>query len=943
MCDDTGYSDFVDSRPPYGCGIGENRLNLALRMHVVGIDLGTTHTVVARADRRAGADARIVEIAQLVTDGSVARRPLLPSVLFAPLAEERVADPWDDAPFVVGEHARARAQRVPGRAVTSPKSWLCHPGIDRLARTLPWGASESDTPKISPVEASRRILSHVRRAYDEEVDAGERLAAQELVLTVPASFDEVARELTVRAAMEAGLSVRLLEEPLAAFYGYLAAHGDAALRDLASRGDAHVLIADVGGGTTDLTLVRVRPAGATGVSLERVAVGRHLLLGGDNMDLALAHAVEQSMPEESRLEASLFAELVLACRAAKERLLGQDPPADDTIRVLGRGSALVGAVHTAKLTREQAETIVLDGFFPAVDVNAPPPEARAALVGFGLPYERDAAITRHVAAFIRRHLPAGVQPDAVLLNGGVFRAPLVRRRFLDVLSIGTRRPVELAAEDPDLAVARGAAVFALSLAGFGPRIGGGAARGYYIGLAPEGGDRRAMCVVPRGSIEGERHVVRVPGLALVVGQPVRFDLYSSDSGAHPEGSVVSVNGDYDLLPSMTASFDATSDHSSGRISVHLEGELTAVGTVDVACVENREGSAANDPPARFRLAFDLRPRPEAPSIAPASGRPSRRPSARPDDAKVGAALSLIERVFGKGRADVDPREARHLVRELEKVLGERATWTTDLSRTLSDAVIAEPKSRKRSVDHERTFWMLAGYCVRPGYGHPLDDRRVGRLVPLIAELVAFPEEARTWAQFWIAWRRVAGGLLEPAQVKIRDLLDPFLATDEPKPKRPKNVRPQALPEMLDLAASLERAPAARRADLGRWIVEKTWSDRDPRLWTALSRVGARVPTYASAHHVVPPITVEKWLDHLLREKWADVPTAARAAAQMARVTGDRARDLPEHVRAEVGKRLEAVNAPAEWVRSVREFVELDDTERAEFFGESLPVGLVLGY
>jgi uncharacterized protein YjeT (DUF2065 family) len=314
---------------------------------------------------------------------------------------------------------------------------------------------------------------------------------------------------------------------------------------------------------------------------------------------------------------------------------------------------------------------------------------------------------------------------------------------------------------------------------------------------------------------------------------------------------------------------------------------------------------------------------------------------RPDDGRFGPARAAVERVFGKGRADVDPREARHLVRELERTLGERAQWTTDVSRALADAVIVDPKARKRSVDHERTFWMLAGYCLRPGYGHPLDERRVGKLVPLLPELVAFPDEARTWPQLWIAWRRVAGGLGELAQSKLRDLLDPFLSTDESKPKRPKSIRPQGIPEMLELAASLERVPAERRADLGRWIVERTWNDRDPRLWTALSRIGARVPTYASAHHVVPPAMVERWLDHLLRERWAEVPSAARAAVQMARVTGDRARDISEPVRSEIVKRLESSGAPEEWVRAVREHVALGEAELAEFFGESLPVGLVL--
>ena len=912
--------------------------------HVVGIDLGTTHTVVARAPRSAGGRAEIVALAQLIGDGAIGEQPLLPSVLFAPLPEEGVVDLWGDAPWIIGEHARVRGQRLSSRAVTSPKSWLCHPGVDRLAKTLPWGESESDTPKLSPVEASRRILQHVRAAYDAE-HPREPLAEQVLVLTVPASFDEVARELTVRAATEAGLRVRLLEEPLAAFYGYLAAQGDSALLALIPEDSeqAFVLVADVGGGTTDLTLVRVRPPenGADGVRLERVAVGRHLLLGGDNMDLALAHAVEQGMPEESRLPPSLFAELQLACRAAKERLLGDAPPDEQTIRVLARGSALVGAVHTARLTREEAERIVVEGFFPTVEKGEAPPAARSALVGFGLPYERDPAITRHVAAFVRRHLPDGTQPDAVLLNGGVFRAPLVRRRFLDTLSPDGHRPAELVAEDPDLAVARGAAAFGLALSGWGPRIGGGSARGYFIGLAREGDQRRAICVVPRGASEGEHHVVRVPGLALVVGQPVRFELYSSDSGAEAPGEVVALTPDFDALPPMTASFDTSSGTSGGRIPVHLEGELTAIGTVDVACVESSDG-ARGGTPMRFRLAFDLRPKAPASSAAPPSMRPaSRRPSARPDDAKVNAALALVQRVFGKGRADVDPREARHLLRELEKVLGERALWTTDVSRTLADTVIAEPKSRKRSVDHERTFWMLAGYGLRPGYGHPLDERRVGKLVPLIPELVVFPDETRTWPQLWIAWRRVAGGLLEPAQTRLRDLLDPFLSTDEPRPKRPKNVRPQGAPEMLDLAASLERVPAARRAELGKWIVERTFRERDPRLWTALSRVGARVPTYASAHHVVAPLTVERWLDHLLRERWEEVPSAARAAAQMARVTGDRARDVSEPVRAEVAKRLEATSAPAEWIHAVREHVAVDDRERVEFFGESLPVGLVL--
>jgi molecular chaperone DnaK (HSP70) len=902
---------------------------------VVGIDLGTTNTVVAVASDGSRVP-RVLPIPQLVADGEIAAEALLPSVLFVPPPGEVPSDPWGDAPWIIGRYARARGARVPGRAVTSAKSWLCHAAVDRLAPILPWGTEDASLPRVSPVEASRRLLAHVRRAYDE-AHPGEPLAEQRVVLTVPASFDEAARELTVRAAEEAGLRVRLLEEPLAAFYDYLARTGTAELAALLGEsGAALVLVCDVGGGTTDLTLVRVSRAGGGPPKLDRVAVGRHLLLGGDNMDLTLAHALERDLIEPpERLEPALFAELVVACRAGKQRLLAESPPESVPVRVLSRGSSLVGRTLATELTRGRVLETVLDGFFPDAPRGAAPERPKSGLVAFGLPYERDPAITRHLGAFLERHAAAGPPLRAVLLNGGVFRSPVVRRRILDALGAWTSDAiVELSAPDPDLAVARGAVAFGLSLSGHGPRVGGGSARGYYVGLAARvDGRARAICVVPRATAEGERHVVAVPGLSLVVGQPVRFDLFASDTGRHAPGEVVTVDGSLDALPSMVANFETESQRAGSRVPVALEGELTAVGTLDVACVESPEGAAPGRAPARFRLAFDLR------AAERASTRPP--PSARPSDPKLEACRERIAAVFGRGRADADPRDARHLVRDLERILGERATWTTEVARAIFDAIAPEAKARRRSAEHERAFWMLAGYCLRPGYGHPLDPKRVSKLVPLFPELVVFADEARSWQQFFIAWRRVAGGLGEPMQEQIRDAVDPFLSTDEVKPKKRKGMRPQAPDEMLELASSLERLPPARRADLGRWILERTWTSRDPRLWTALGRVGARVPTYGSAHHVVPPSTVERWLDHLLREKWNEVASASRAATEMARVTGDRARDVSEGVRREIVKRLEAVSAPPEWVRSVLEPVPVRAADRAEFFGESLPAGLEL--
>jgi hypothetical protein len=298
-------------------------------------------------------------------------------------------------------------------------------------------------------------------------------------------------------------------------------------------------------------------------------------------------------------------------------------------------------------------------------------------------------------------------------------------------------------------------------------------------------------------------------------------------------------------------------------------------------------------------------------------------------------------VFGKGRADVETREVKNVVRELERHLGERAGWTTDMNRALFDVLIAETKARRRSVEHERLFWMLAGFCLRPGYGFIGDDRRVAKVARLFNEGVLFKDETRVWQQFFIAWRRIVGGLGEGTQRGVFSALAPLLSTDPSRAKKKKGFSPLAPEEMLELASTLERLPASDRAELGRWVLERTWTRQDPRLWSALGRIGARVPTYASAHHVVAPVVVAQWLDHLLRERWEAMSSAPRAAVQMARMTGDRSRDVPDAVRAEVARRLEAVGADPQWIRAVRELVPLVDSDRAEFFGESLPVGLRL--
>jgi hypothetical protein len=721
----------------------------------------------------------------------------------------------------------------------------------------------------------------------------------------------------------------LLEEPQAAFYDWMATAGAAGLATLLSAvgEEAVVLVVDVGGGTTDLSMVRV----SSSDRVERVAVGPHLLLGGDNMDLALAHTLEPRLGEGG-LDAARFAQLVAGCRDAKETLLGEAPPGDAPVTVVAPGARLVGATRTTRLSREEAERVVLEGFLPFVEPSASPQRARSALVGFGLPYERDVAITRHVAAFLRKHLPAGAWPNAILLNGGVFRAEGIAQRLLDAVAAwrGGEPLARLPDADPDLAVARGAVAYALTRLGGGVRIGGGSARGYYVAVDEQ--RSRAVCVVPRGAEEGVVHGARGRTFALATGRPARFHVLASDEVTAAAGDVVTVVEErFATLPPLTTTIAAG---GAAEVRVIVEGELSPVGTLELSCVEDEAPS-----PRRFRLAFQLSEPRAAPAITarppPVASRPPAGPASRLEPAR-----QLVDRAFGKPRPDATHREAKDLLRELEKVLGERAQWSAETCRGLFDALVPEARARKRSADHERVFWLLAGWCVRPGFGDARDPQRVAALFELFDERLSFPAEARNWQQFFVAWRRAAGGLDEAAQTRIREFVDPYLAPSEAGLKKPKKPA-LSLDDGLDMAASLERVPAARRALLGSWVLERTWTDRDPRLWVALGRLGARVPAYASEHHVVAPNTAERWLDHLLREKWDQLPTAVFAAVELARRTGDRARDVPDRIRAEVERRLVAVGAPEPSVLAVREVVEVDAGRRGAFFGEELPVGLRL--
>lgn len=585
---------------------------------VVGIDLGTTNCVLAAADTHAATPTiAVLAVPQVVAPKQVEARELLPSFLYLGGPDEvgSLDLPWATGRDVaVGVLARSRGADVPGRLVASAKSWLCHATVDRTAAILPWGA-EAGARRISPVAATAAYLSHLRAAWNaaHAGEKGARLEAQDVYLTVPASFDAAARELTVQAAKEAGLeSVTLLEEPQAACYAWIDASGDTWRNDLRA-GDV-VLVCDVGGGTTDFSLIAATEDSGT-LALQRVAVGDHILLGGDNMDLALAYHLRAALASAgTQLDVWQTRALVHASRGAKETLLADGAPATTSIAVLGRSKKVIGGALKTELTRADAERILVDGFFPRVDADARPQrDRRTGLTEMGLPYAADPRLTAHLAEFLARHREAG-KPTAVLFNGGVMNADALRTRLLGVLRDWCGPELrELRGIDLDQAVARGAAYHGLARRGRGIRIRGGAARAYYIGVetampAVPGmpPPLKAVCLVPQGTEEGTE--LELPGqeFGLVVGEAAEFRMLGSSSREEDRlGTVLEFWGDEveELAPLVTTL--EWPDHDGTLVPVRLRVHLTEIGTLELWCVA-RDGR-------RWKLEFGVRHAPDAAS------------------------------------------------------------------------------------------------------------------------------------------------------------------------------------------------------------------------------------------------------------------------------------------------------------------------------------------
>lgn len=956
--------------------------------YLIGIDLGTTNSALAYLDlqhpRRGGRlDIKPFAIPQLTAAGEIKERPLLPSFLYLPgqhdLPPGATVLPWDaQRSYAVGEFARNHGGKVPGRLASSAKSWLCHGGVDRSAGLLPWTAPP-DVPRISPIEASARYLRHMIESWNHVMAkdrSDDRLEKQTVVLTVPASFDDMARNLTVEAARKAGLEdLILLEEPQAAFYCWLVTHS--AKEAAALKPGMRFLVVDVGGGTSDFTLIEaVEQQGELG--FVRQAVGDHLLLGGDNMDLTLAKFVESKLPGAGRLDAVQYGVLTQACRLAKETLLGPNAPSSYTVTVIGRGRAVIGGTLHAPLTPGDVRQVILDGFFPVVSADALPRRgARAGLHEMGLPYVSDPAITRHLAAFLKnqsgRTGETPVPPiAAVLFNGGVFQPATLRQRVLEVLRHWYERPGQswqpLVLTNPslDLAVAWGAAYYAWLRHSGGRRIGGGIARSYYVGVQParsasEGENKVAVvCVVPQHLEEGQDIVLDKPELELALGQPVMFPLYTSTvRGDDKAGDLLTAAPDQLLrMPPLHTVLRGGKRSGTKSVPVTLAARSTAIGTLELFCV-------ARDGRNRWRLEFNVRDLvQETPSSVGAESLSDGQTVTDVwPETQVQEAARRIRSVYAPGPSDSDltPKE---LTKALEAVLeAPRHAWPTGLCRRLWEFLAEAAEQRRRSPSHLSRWYNLVGFCLRPGFGDPLDKFRIEQLWKMMAAPPcadagkgargAAPRPPLLpprsgggeggGADAWIMWRRVAGGLHATLQQALYDRLRAVLL-----PAKGKAIaKPGAneLAEMWRAAAAFERLDVKHKEALGTALLKPLRRSPVPTyaFW-ALTRLGARALLYGPLNAIVHHQVVEKWLEAILpfepgnqseRLAWAF------CLSQLARRTGQRALDIEDVHRDKVLRVLRGLSVPEHWRRMVEEVSELEQEEQGQMLGDSLPIGLRL--
>lgn len=927
--------------------------------YIIGIDLGTTNSCVSYVDcdssESLGYPIHIFSVPQFVLPGVIEKRTTLPSFCYllgkGEFSERAFDLPWEEEKgYVVGAFARDHGSKVPTRLVHSAKSWLCNSAADRKDKILPYECAE-EARRLSPIEATSLYLCHIKKSWNSGMAKGdfrEEFEQQEIILTVPASFDEVARALTVEAARLAGFSnVTLLEEPQAAFYHWIAENGKNEGGVLKS-GD-RIVVCDVGGGTTDFSLIDVSETEGSDLGFARMSVGRHLLLGGDNIDLSICHYFEKKIRELGRGEVSTeqWLQLKSHARAAKEALFDKNFDDDEGYRLAleGSGSSIVGGSICFCVSKKELEESVLGGFFPKLGLyEALSLRKGAAVRSMGLPYESDPAVTKHLAVFLKTAMKeengALKLPNYILFNGGSMKPGIFQKAIIDSMAIWGegKEPKALVSRSYDFAVARGAAYFGKVRRGMGTRIKGGSPRGYYLAVDVEGkerAERKVLTLLPRGCEEGtfykpDKRFFIAPNV------PVSFEIFTSQTRlADSAGEVFSIDEEeFSLLPPLhtTLRFGKKNKGSFRRkVPVALEILFSEIGVLELWL-----SSLETD--HKWNLIFQLR------SV---SGQDDslRKPTAASaeetfESSFLEKAKELIKGVYG-GLPNLRPIE---MMRALEDILGKRREeWNTGILRGLWESLYSQSSYKERSVEYYARWWNLAGFLLRPGFGYPLDDFRVKDLWRIILGDVGFPKNNDAVVQRWICYRRIAGGLNKGQQMRLAKEIQSSVL--DPKSKRlveKGKMNSYEYAEKMRALGSLELIDSSMKESFGHAIFSRIREGKAEKCdYWAFGRIGARHLVYGSIANVLSRKICEFWLEELTRMDGINYEKLAFVVGQLARKTDQRELNVSEDVANRVMRKMFAYKGILRLEDLIQRESSLTKMEEEQIFGEKLPAGLIL--
>lgn len=911
--------------------------------YIIGIDLGTTNSCLSYVDtQNPKLSIQQFLIPQHITPDTVEFKPMLPSFCYLPTEHEGAFKlPWKKqlSPYIVGLFAQSHGAKIPTRLVQSAKSWLCHSSTDRREKILPFESADRSI-RISPIEATARYLMHLREAWNHVMSKGNpdyELEQQEVILTVPASFDEVARALTAEAAKLAGFkNMTFLEEPQAAFYCWIAQH-EGTWQQTLKAGDC-ILVCDVGGGTTDFSLIDVKEGGGK-ITFQRMAVGDHLLLGGDNIDVAIADFLEKKLHSgnNQELNSLQWLQLIAQARLAKESLLKTDFTAPSSFKVYlqGTGASVIQGSLTTEISKDELQKLLLEGFFGNYSwEDAIKLKRSGGFRTMGLPYEEEPSITKHLAHFL--HQAREIEPkspDFVLFNGGTMKPELFQHAIVESLKnwFPGKSPKILPSSSLDLAVGYGAAYYGKVRQNLGGiKIGGGSPRSYYLGL-----NSKALTLLPRGTEEGASYEPQETFYVLP-NTPVAFHLYTSHVRLHDvQGELIEIDTEkMHLLPPIHTllRYGKKQQHEAQKekIPVHLKVSLTAIGTLEL-WLESQNSEH------RWALEFQVRT---------ASGQDNslatvdkQRQDQTFEAQDLQQAQSIIEDCFKK-----QSFKPNTVISKLEETLQQnKLEWPPSVLRNLWEPLLQVASLRKQAPDFEVRWWNLVGFILRPGYGYPLDDVRVKDLWKIILGDLKATKSSEQQIQQWICFRRIAGGLNKGQQMQLaHDLLQEMTNKRTGKVElRNKNEEYQYA-EKVRAFAALELIDQNLKSKVGNILVERIASGKAlPAEYWALGRIGARHLIHGSAVHAVSKETCQKWVSSLMQAKALDLNQSYFMMAQLARKTDNREINLPQTTIDQILAKFDS-HPEKERLKSLLENeMPLTQNEQSYLFGEQLPIGISL--